>query len=274
MTTPISPKTEVYCVIGSPVGHSLSPLMHNTAFRETGYDGVYVAFEARDVTSALAGIQGLGIRGVSITIPHKVSVIPLLSTLTERARRIGAVNTLAWRDGALMGDNTDALGAVRALKEKTGLAGKKVLILGAGGAARAVGFGVLEEGALPIIANRTAEAGEALAKDLGGDFCLLSEIETKDFDVLVNTTSVGMTPNPNAMPVSETALRPGCVVMDIVYNPIETLLLKTAREKGCPVVDGVSMFVYQGVSQFEMWTGLAAPVAAMEKAVRTALGLK
>jgi shikimate dehydrogenase len=245
--------------------------MHNRAFSCTGYDGVYVAFSVSDIQSAIAGIKGLGIKGASITIPHKTAVIPLLDEIDPLARKIGAVNTLVNRNGRLWGGNTDCTGAVRALTEKTDIAGKTVCILGAGGAARAVGFGVSSKGGRVRIANRTVAAGEALAKALDAAFCPLSDIGRYHFDILINTTALGMTPQTGVSPVSADVLRPETVVMDIVYHPLRTKFLATAQASGCTTIDGAAMFIHQGAAQFELWTGKPAPIAVMADTVRKSL---
>ncbi len=267
----ISTRTNVYCVIGKPVSHSLSPIMHNAAFEKIGYDGVYLAFEVEDISAAVGGIRSLGIRGVSVTIPHKVSVMSYLDEIDTTALKIGAVNTIVNRHGKLKGYNTDFQGALKALAEKSDIHGKRVLVLGAGGAARAIGFGINMEGGRLTISNRSLERGERLAEDLQASFCAPDVIERNSWDIIINTTSVGMTPETDRMPVPETILTPGQVVMDIVYNPLETLLLKTARDKGCATVDGAAMFVYQGACQFELWTAQSAPVSVMGQAVRGVL---
>ncbi|MFH0731090.1 MAG: shikimate dehydrogenase [Pseudomonadota bacterium] len=267
----ITPTTSVYCVIGNPVSQSLSPILHNRAFSHTGYDGVYVAFPVSDIQSAIAGVKAMGIKGASVTIPHKTALIPLLDEIDPLALKIGAVNTLVNRNGRLWGGNTDCIGAVRALSEKTDIAGKTVCILGAGGAARAVGFGVISKGGRVMVANRTPVTGEALAKALDSEFCPLSDIRRHPFDILINTTSVGMTPRIDVSPVSADVLRPELVVMDIVYNPLRTKFLEMARNLGCITVDGAAMFIYQGAAQFELWTGKPAPVAVMAETVRAAL---
>lgn len=267
----ISPHTDVFCVIGKPVSHSLSPLMHNAAFDAAGYDGVYLAFEVADVASAVGGVRALGIKGASVTIPHKVSVMAHLDDIDETARRIGAVNTIVNNGGKLMGYNTDCHGAVAALEEKTEIRGKRLLIIGAGGASRAIGFGMAAAGAHVGLCNRSEEKARRLARELAASFFPLEDIEHEAWDILINTTSVGMMPKTDDMPLPESLLQPGRVVMDIVYNPLKTLLLEKAEEKGCITVDGAAMFIRQGVRQFELWTGLTAPLSVMEEAVRKAL---
>ena len=264
--------TALYAVFGDPVGHSLSPVMHNAAFRHAGIDAVYLAFRVSDIGAAVAAVRALGIRGASVTIPHKVSVMEYLDEIEPEARRIGAVNTLVHRNGRIVGSNSDGPGAVAALSERTNPHGKKVAILGAGGAARAAGFGVRAEGAQVTIVNRSIPRGEALARDIGADFRPLSDFDPARFDVLINATPLGMSPKIDATPIPGDALGPGTLVMDTVYNPRETRLLREAAARNCDTVDGLAMFVYQGGLQFERWTGRDAPVSVMRAAVIAASG--
>jgi shikimate dehydrogenase len=269
----INSKTVLYGVLGDPVTHSLSPLMHNTAFENLGLNSVYLAFgvKDRDLSSAVAGIRALNIRGASVTIPHKIQVMDYLDEIDATALKIGAVNTIVNKDGHLYGYNSDCLGAMSALKEKTAIQGKRVIMAGAGGAARAIGFGILMEGGKLTILNQIEEEGKKLAGDLGVDYFHLSEYENHKGDIFINTTPLGMTPNTETMAVTPEYLEKETVVMDIVYNPLKTRLLKEAETRGCTVVDGLSMFVYQGVSQFESWTGEKAPVELMRSVVYGAL---
>ncbi|MCP4350416.1 MAG: shikimate dehydrogenase [Desulfobacterales bacterium] len=264
-------QTSLFGVFGDPVSHSLSPVMHNSAFADIGYNGVYLAFRVKDIGPAVSGIKALNIKGVSITIPHKVTVMEHLDELDDMAVKIGAVNTITNRDGILAGHNSDCLGAIAALSEKTGIRDKDVAIIGAGGAARAIGFGILSKGGRVTIVNRSADKGEKLAKALGSDFCPLSELDKLKCRILINTTPLGMVPDIETTPVQKKKLEKNMVVMDIVYNPLKTQLLKDAEEMGCVVIDGVSMFVYQGAFQFELWTGKKAPVDVMKKVVLDAL---
>jgi shikimate dehydrogenase len=268
----INSDTILFAVLGDPVSHSLGPLMHNTAFSELEYNGAYLAFQVKDIGKAVVGIKALGIKGASVTIPHKVSVMEFIDELDVTAKKIGAVNTIINREGILSGFNSDGLGAVKALLEKTRIKDKHVVILGAGGAARAIGFAIISEGGRVTIINRTPAKGEALANDLGADFQPTLKMNKTDCHILINTTPVGMIPDIDAMPVEKQDLDKAMVVMDIVYNPLKTRLLKTAEDIGCRTIDGVSMFVYQGAFQLELWTGMTAPVEAMRKAVLTALG--
>jgi len=264
---PIDTKTLLYAVIGDPVFHSLSPLMHNTAFKSIDYNGVYLAFNVKDITSAISGIKSFGIKGVSVTIPHKQTVMKHLDDIDGKALNIGAVNTIINKEETLVGYNSDCLGAINALKEKTSIQGKKVVIIGAGGAARAIGFGILAEGGDLIILNKFKDEGELLAKDLGVNCYPITDFEKVDCHILINATPLGMTPNVETTPVKSEALHKDMIVMDIVYNPLKTRLLKEAEKKGCTTVDGVSMFVYQGAFQFELWTGQKAPVDLMKTVV-------
>jgi shikimate dehydrogenase len=267
----ITPCTRFYGVMGDPVAHSLSPLMHNAAFGQTGVDGVYVAFHVTDLVGAVAGVRALNVSGCSVTIPHKIAIMDLLDEVEPAARRIGAVNTIVNDAGRLIGFNSDSPGAMAALLEKTPVAGRHTAVIGAGGAARAVAYGIKHHGGRLTIVNRSPEKGRRLAGEMGGEFIGLDDFTGDRVDILVNTTAVGMTPETDCMPVTQSCLRPAMTVMDIVYNPLDTLLLRTARQIGCRVVDGVAMFVHQGAIQFERWTGKTPPVQLMRDTVLTAL---
>jgi len=264
--------TELYGIIGNPVAHSLSPAMHNAAFQALGLNKVYVAFPVADVAGAMTGLRALGVKGASVTIPHKQAVIPFLDAIDPVAARIGAVNTLVVEEGIIRGLNTDWVGANRALAEALPLAGKTILVLGAGGSARAIGFGLLEEGARVLLASRTPEKGRKLASELGIDWLPLAEAGRNPVDAVVNATSVGMAPAVDASPLPQAAFQKVPVVMDIVYSPLTTRLLREAREAGCQTVDGLAMLLYQGVAQFEAWTGLAAPVDVMREVLMKRFG--
>lgn len=258
-------RTELYGIMGKPVSHSLSPAMHNAAFAELGLNKVYVPFEVEDVAQAMTGFRVLGVKGVSVTIPHKQKVIEHLDSIDPVAKNIGAVNTLVIDKQHIHGLNTDWLGANRALTEQMDLKGKKILLLGAGGSACAIGFGLIEVGADVIIASRTASKGRALAEKLEGEWFPLADVPKISADALVNATSVGMTPYTEESPVPHASLSNFPVVMDIVYSPLETRLLTEARTAGCIVVDGLAMLLYQGVAQFEIWTGRQAPIDLMRQ---------
>jgi shikimate dehydrogenase len=257
----------LYIVVGYPIGHSLSPVMHNSALAHTGLGGTYLAFNVADIAAAIDGIRGFGIRGASITIPHKIAVMQYLDEVDPMAAEIGAVNTVLNRDGVLHGYNSDCDGAVTAISEKTVITDKEVAVIGAGGAARAIGFGLKQEGGIVTIINRTRSRGEKLARDLGCRFLPLEQIKELPFDIVVNATPVGMMPEVDRMPLPPKLLEPHMVVMDMVYNPLKTRFLKEAESIGCTIVDGLSMFVHQGAVQFELWTSQKAPVDTMRKVV-------
>ena len=263
--------TDLYGVLGNPVRHSLGPLMHNAAFSHKGINAVYLAFESKDVEKAIQGMRGLGIRGMSVTIPYKSSVIPLLDEVDSLAKDIGAVNTVVNKDNKLIGYNTDAAGALRALKDIVDVNGKNCVILGAGGAARAIGYILKRHNVNLMIANRSVERGEALSRSLDSPFIKIEQLEKINADILINTTPVGMSPDIDFCPVPENALKSGMTVMDIIYNPRITKLLHIASKKGCQTVDGLGMFIYQGGEQFSLWTGKEAPVDIMKNVVKKAL---
>ncbi len=263
--------TEIYGIMGNPVSHSMSPAMHNRAFSQSGLNKVYVPFRVDDVEKAMDGFRALGVKGVSVTIPYKQAVIPFLDSIDPVAEKIGAVNTLVIKEGKIHGLNTDWLGANRAVNEVRKLPGSKVLLLGAGGSARAIGFGFLEAGASITIASRTPYRGKELAGELGCAWHPLEEVEQLEADVMVNATSVGMAPDFDQMVVPLEVLSQFQVVMDIVYSPLETKLLKSAAGKGCKVINGLAMLLYQGVAQFETWTGLTAPILEMRQELSSRL---
>ncbi len=269
----ISGSTIVHGIMGSPVSHSLSPAMHNAAFAALGEDGVYVPFPVEDVAAAITGFKALGVRGVSVTIPHKQAVMEYLDEIDPVAEKIGAVNTLVLTDGEIKGYNTDWLGANQALEDEMGLTGASVLLLGAGGSARAIGFGLLEAGATVTIASRTPEPGQALAKVLNCPWHPLAEIPQLSANAVVNATSVGMGKMADMSLVPQDKIADFPVVMDIVYAPLETRLLKEAKEAGCVAIDGLKMLLYQGGAQFELWTGKPAPLDIMDRELKSGLGL-
>ncbi len=267
----IDGSTLIYGILGRPVAHSLSPAMHNAAFRALSLNAVYVAFPVTDLRQAVAGLRGLAIQGVSVTIPFKEDIIPLLDEVEPRAARMGAVNTVVNREGRLMGSNTDWLGAVAALQEKTPIAGRHFLILGAGGAARAIAFGLLEEGGRVSITDIDMPRAQGLAREFGLEALPPEALGQCPATILINATPVGMEPHDADMPIDSELLDRFDLVMDIVYRPLTTRLLKEAAARGCQTVDGLKMLLYQGVAQFELWTGREAPVAVMSQALYTAL---
>lgn len=268
----INGATELYGIMGNPVGHSLSPAMHNGAFGALGLNKAYLPFFVQDVAQAMTGLRALGVKGVSVTIPHKQAVIAYLDSIDPVAEKIGAVNTLVISNNAIHGANTDWIGANRALSEKISLQGASVLLLGAGGSARAIGFGLLEAGASLTIASRTPEKGQALAKLLGCPWLPLAEADSVKADILINATSMGMGAQLDLLPIAPESLVNFQVVMDIVYAPLKTRLLQAAEQAGCQTINGLAMLLYQGAAQFELWTGQQAPVEVMRQSLLTSLG--
>jgi shikimate dehydrogenase len=224
-----------------------------------------------DLAQAMAGIRGMNIRGASVTIPFKTAVMQYLDEIDEDAVALGAVNTIVNDRGRLAGYNTDWQGLMQALKSKMSLAGKTIVIIGAGGTARAAAYGIKKEGGWPIIVNRTREKGEALAARLDCPFYPLADIGKIKAHVLINTTSVGMYPQIDQSPVAPATLANYQVVVDVIYNPLKTKLLRDAEAKGCKIISGLEMFVHQGARQLKLWTGREASLALMRKIVRERL---
>ncbi|MCL4516350.1 MAG: shikimate dehydrogenase [Firmicutes bacterium] len=276
-------------IFGDPVAHSWSSYMHNAAFAELGLDMVYVPWRVRaeDLENAVEAIRSLNLVGVNVTIPHKVAVLPYLDEVTPQARLIGAVNTIHNQDGRLVGYNTDGAGFLESLRREAGVdpKGATVMLAGAGGAARAVAMALAAVGARRIVfANRTLER----ARDLAGAVAVavpsceahaivLDEAVLRQrlagVDIFINASPVGMHPAVDQPPVVEPALfPPGILVCDLVYNPLETRLLRESRERDLKILTGDGMLLYQGVLAFEIWTGRQAPVDIMRAALKDALG--
>jgi shikimate dehydrogenase len=263
----ITVKTALCGIVLHPAAHTRSPGMHNAAYEAMGINAAYVAFDVlpEALGSAMAGIRALGFAQVAVSIPHKIAVIEHLDEVDETARSIGAVNTVTVRDGRLLGSNTDWIGANRALEAETTLAGQRAVVLGAGGAARAVVYGLIEGGATVQVLNRTVERAENLAEDLGAQGAgPLANLAGLPYEILVNTTSIGL--RSRATPVPAQQLRADSVVMDIVYDPEETQLLADARSCGAVPIGGKWMLVHQAAEQLRIWTGLQAPIDVLEKA--------
>jgi shikimate dehydrogenase len=280
----ISGKTMVCALIGDPIEHTMSPAMHNAAYKALGLDYIYIPFRVKpeQLARAVDGLRALNVRGFNVTIPHKVSIIPLLDGLDSLAEKIGAVNTVVNNEGELRGYNTDAAGFLQALLEQgVELQGRKVVVLGAGGASRAISYILAEKGARLTIINRQLELDWAediahlITKDFGKqvrvrELCDESLAEAlAAADILVNATSVGMSPASQESPVPARLLRQGLIVFDIVYNPITTRLLREAGAAGARTIGGVDMLAWQGALAFEKWTGHPAPLDLMRgEAVR------
>ena len=275
----ISGNTKICGLIGDPIGHSVSPVMHNAAFSKLGLDYIYLPFRVgvENLARAIDGVKALNIRGLNVTIPHKVAVIPLLDELELLAEKTGAVNTIVNDKGHLKGYNTDAAGFLKSLLERgVEPRGKKVVVLGAGGASRAISFTLAEGGAEIVILNRKLEMDWAV--ELAGSISRFSIKEAealelnddnlssalKAADILVNATSIGMSPDINRSPVPAGQLHPGLVVFDVVYNPLKTRLLAEAEAAGAETISGIEMLVWQGALAFELWTGASAPIYIMK----------
>jgi len=255
--------------------------MHEAGYRALGLPFTYVPFEVRDLAGALAGMRSLGIRGFGVSQPFKQAVIPLLDALDPIAEQIGAVNTIVGSNGRLVGHNTDWIGAVRALEETGALSGTSVLLLGAGGAARAIAFGLRERGARVTIANRTFDKAAALAAATGARAATWDETNRLgDYDVVLNATTLGQEgvhERASAIPLDDASfphgsIRAGQIVMDIVYKPLQTPLLAAARSRGAIAVHGGRMLLHQASAQFELYTSHPAPREAMDEALRAAIG--
>lgn len=283
-TTPI-PHTDIYGILGNPVSHSLSPAMHNRAYGAIGARAIYAPFLVTDLAEAIGAIRAHGVRGVSVTVPYKIEVMRYLDDVDAVARRVGAVNTVVNRGGKLRGYNTDCVGVVRSLEKAMGpapilgrpgarkpsspLAGKRAVIIGAGGTARAACFGLIDAGVAVTIVNRTANKARQLAAEAGCAWASLEALRSGELagDILVNTTTVGMAPRATEMPVPAEVLPNFSVVLDAVYSPVRTRLLTEAAAAGLNAVSGLDVLVAQGAAQFELWLGQPAPVGVMRQGV-------
>lgn len=279
------PEEKIVALIGYPVGHSLSPVIHNAAFKNLGVNFHYTAFAVlpEELENGIKGIRAMGFAGANITIPHKERVIPFLDALSDEAHLIGAVNTIKNENGRLIGLNTDCIGFRRSLKERLNfeLSGKKMVLFGAGGAGKAVAFSfALAEGKELIIFNRTLKEGEKLADKINRctkctcqfvpwEKGMMGIIE--DADIVVNAVPIGMFPKIEEMPPIPVESIRKAVVCDLIYNPEETVLLRKAREKGLQTVNGLGMLIYQAAEGFRVWTGMEAPVKLMFEAAQKKL---
>lgn len=272
-----APSSAVLTLCGSLSLHpvSLGAAMHLAGYQALGLSFTYVPFRVTDLRGAITGMRALGIRGFGVSMPYKLEIMPLLDELHPLAARIGAVNTVVNEEGRLFGHNTDCVGAVRALAEVRAVKGARVLLLGAGGAGRAVAFGLVDEGAEVVLANRDANKAKALAAEVGCEATNLDDALrcAGDFDVLVNATSVGMREVDPSSPIPEACIAAGQVVMDIVYKPIETELVRSASRRGATAIHGGRMLLHQAARQFELYTGRKAPLEAMDSALRQQIAL-
>jgi 3-dehydroquinate dehydratase/shikimate dehydrogenase len=262
----ITRRTHVFAVIGDPIGHSLSPLLHNTAFQARKFDAVFVPFLVRDLRDFLGCIKQFGVAGFAVTIPHKEQILRHLDDCDPLAARIGAVNTVVIRGrGRIYGYNTDYVGVLRSLENRITLSGSRVLLYGAGGAARAAAFALVQAGSIVCLCSRSPQRARSLAEAAGAQVVERAALKQEYFDAIVNCTPVGMHPG-GGLPLEASELN--CrIVMDMVYRPRETELLRAARKKGIETISGMEMFLAQGFAQYEIWTGERAPEQAMRRAI-------
>lgn len=276
----IDAKTKLFGLLGNPVGHSMSPFMHNIFLEQCDINGVYLAFavESQHVGDVLRGMHGMGVAGCNVTIPHKETVIPYLCGMSKAAEACGAVNTLIYTPEGYYGDNTDGAGLLAALEANNGwtAAGQQVLIVGAGGAAKGVAVAMALQGAEKIcIANRTVGKAQHLAAQIAGLSSTCTEAISMDalqdavlyqqYSTIVNTTSVGMSPNvDDRIPVAVEHLTKEHLVVDLIYNPLETRLLREAKAQGAQTASGLGMFIYQGILSFEKWNGVRPDAGNIE----------
>ncbi|MBN1257968.1 MAG: shikimate dehydrogenase [Planctomycetes bacterium] len=268
----ITAKTALYAVVGNPIAHSISPEIHNAAFAALKMDAVYLRFRVDNLAEFLHDFEVLKLQGISVTIPHKDAALKASATVEPLAQKTRAVNTLTRTNSGWEGDNTDwqaSLQVVQNAADRIGLSlkGANALLLGAGGAARGIACGLLEAGCKLTIANRTHSRAKELAQEFGAEVIALEEAYRGNFQVVANSTSVGMHPHEDATPVDAAVFHEGMVAFDAVYNPRRTLMLQQAEARGAAIADGVAMFVGQAARQFEIWTGRDAPLEVMEKIV-------
>jgi 3-dehydroquinate dehydratase/shikimate dehydrogenase len=270
----LDPATRLFGVAGNPIGHSLSPLMHNTAFRRESVNAVMLPLKVKALDDMLNIIRELPLGGVAVTMPLKEEVLPHLANMDPLTAKIGACNTLrTGADGKLYGFNTDVAGVVRPLERRMKLKGARIAVLGAGGAARAAVFALAEQGCEVFVINRTHEKAVSLARKAKAKSLKQDQLSKQKFDVLINTTPCGMAGIKQALPIKENELNAN-IVFDMVYNPLATPLILLAHKRGLHIISGLEMFVQQGARQFEIWTGKPAPEAEMMRVVELALKRK
>ena len=261
----IDAQTTYLAIFGNPVAHSLSPQMHNAALSHLGLNMAYLAFRVEEATDIVTAMRTLGLLGASITVPHKEAIMSHLDGLDEMSRTIGAVNTVFVQEGKLVGYNTDWLGVVSALERVTDLPGRSCLILGAGGAARAAIYGLRIKNVQVFLMNRNETRGRNLAAETNCTFVNWQSWDQLDVQLVINATPVGGSAGGEQTLVPRRWLQAGMVVMDMVYRPMETKLLRDARAADCLCVSGLEMLLYQGIAQFGIWTGKEAPVEVMRQ---------
>jgi 3-dehydroquinate dehydratase/shikimate dehydrogenase len=267
----LTERTALYGVIGDPISHSLSPLLHNTGYVAARKDAVFLPFFVEDLRDFLEVVPEFGVRGFSVTLPHKERMLRYLDDCDPLAQQIGAVNTVTVRrDGKLSGSNTDYVGVLRALEGKMRLKDSRVVILGAGGAARAAAFAVAKADAEVLVCARRENAARQLARAVRGGVLRRAALRKERCDALVNATPLGMHPHPESSPLEAAELNCS-LVLDLIYRPLRTKLLHMAAARGIRTVSGVEMFLAQGIAQWELWMGKRAPESAMRSAVLRAL---
>ncbi len=265
----IDAKTRICCVIGNPIEQSISPLVHNAAYKTLDLNYVFLTFKVTRVKEALAGLKAINAAGISVTIPHKLEVLKYVDEVDKIAADIGAANTIVNKNGRFVATNTDWIGALKALEEETSLLHKRVALLGAGGAARALAYGLVKKKAKVYVFNRSYETAYQLVQDfkLEKEYSLSDMYKIKDMDIIINTTSVGMTPNNDSL-VPFNYIKSDHVVFDIVFKPKETKLIQYAKAKKATVVYGYKMLLHQAVEQFKLFTGVDAPFKVMQRSLR------
>jgi shikimate dehydrogenase len=262
----ITPATRAYGVLGSDVQNSLSPVLHNRAFEARNVDAVYVPLQADDLEQFMAAVPALGLAGFSVTRPFKVDILRYLHEVEETAAVSSSVNTVVVQDGMLRGSTTDGIGVLGPLRKRIDLKGRMVVILGAGGAARAAALALQRRGAQVTVLARNAAKAAAVAAAIGCEDGVLEHASSHDWDILINATPLGSRANPDETPLRAGSHRPDTIVLDMVYDPLETQFLRDAQAHGCRIVDGLEMLIAQAMAQFETWTGLEAPADVMKSA--------
>lgn len=275
MNLEITARSALCLIIGDPVSHSLSPAMHNAGYARAQLPFVMAGAHVRadDLAEAVKGIRALGVKGLAVTMPHKVAIMPLLDAVDPVAQAVGAVNTVVNHNGVLTGFNTDWLGILKPLEQKISLKNRSIAILGAGGAAQAAIYACAEQGASVTIFNRTPEKAAIISERFG---CKVSPLDKahslSEFDIIINTTSVGMAPDLGQSPIPETAVQKHHIVFETIYAPRTTKLIQISQSVGAQTITGLEMFLEQGLAQFQLHTGVKAPRDEMEKILRNALG--
>ncbi len=260
---------DIYGILAHPVEHSQSPTIHNAGFQALGIDAEYVKFDIEEdgLMDFMQRVRNEKIKGMSVSMPHKINIIQYLDYVEPAAKAMEAVNCVYWKDEKLCGTNTDYYGAIRALEEATDLEGKKIVIFGAGGAAHAIAYGLKDKNVEMTILDRTMTKSKELASQYKTDCGIAEGHSVEKYDIIINTTPLGMYPDTETTILKAEDLAPHQIIYDIVYNPLNTKFIQEARKAGCKVITGERMFLYQGIKQIEIWTGEEAPLGEMEKAL-------